>query len=122
LPHNAINGLRPLRAPSRWPRYHNDAWREGIKQESLHAALGITDFHAMVKEVVRLYADAIAVLAQRVPRPDVVLCCISKEIVDAAVEKKDRYGTVKPLKVSKKVQRLRERIQDDKESGQLSLF
>ena len=100
----------------------NETWRETIKPDSITAALAETDFRKMVQQIVQLYSEAIEILSQREPKPDVVLCCMPKEIIDAAVEKTNRFGEVKPLKVSKEVKRIREQAEKDRKSGQHSLF
>src|SRR5262249_27176045 len=57
---------------------YGDAWRESIKDSAVAEAVNTANFEKKVRAVVRLYVDAIAVLASRDPRPQVILCCIPK--------------------------------------------
>jgi len=58
-----------------------DTWRETIKATAIASALGIADFKKRIGAVVTLYTDAIGILADRDPKPHVILCCIPKEII-----------------------------------------
>lgn len=102
------------------------SWRATISMDDIHKALALADHHVCVQTLVDLYVEALSVFAQREPKPNVVLCCIPKEIVDGAVEKTNRFGESKPLKLSKEARALREKIrkekQADRKSGQLPLF
>jgi len=67
-----------------------DTWRESIRDADLRLALANTEFQDRVKQVVALYVRAVEVLAGREPRPDVVLCCISQEVIDQCTVQKKR--------------------------------
>lgn len=60
-----------------------DTWRETIKPDKFQAAIDSADnFYERVKRVVKLYIQAIEVLAEREPRPQVILCCIPQNVID----------------------------------------
>jgi hypothetical protein len=69
-------------APFQCDLVFGDTWRESIKDSELRNAISKPVFEDRVKEVVRLFAKAVEILAGREPRPDVVLCCISQEVID----------------------------------------
>src|SRR5262245_18813758 len=69
-----------------------DTWREAIKQSDFASALSAVNFYDRIKAVVRLYVDAIRVLSERDPRPNVVLCCIPQEVIDVCTVKTERGG------------------------------
>ena len=59
-----------------------DPWRESIKEAAFRAALAETAYEHRVKNVVRLYIDALQVLLNRDQQPNVVVCCIPQEVID----------------------------------------
>ncbi len=77
-----------------------DTWQETIKPAELTAALAIPDFYARVKRVVSIYIQAIETLAQREPRPQVILCCFPQEVIDACAVRRTKTGEEKRIKVS----------------------
>ncbi len=77
-----------------------DTWQETIKPGELNGALSIPDFYARVKRVVSLYIQAIETLAQRDPRPQVILCCFPQEVIDSCAVRRTRTGEEKRIKVS----------------------
>lgn len=100
----------------------SDAWREPIRHGDMIAALSESDYSMMLQRVVNLYLDAIGVLAAREPKPHVILCCIPKEIIEGAIERTDRFGAMRPRKVSKEVARIRQQFDAKKVGGQRLLF
>jgi len=96
----------------------SETWHETIRQGEIDAALAVVDFHERIKRVVRLYIQAIEILSQRDPRPEVVLCCIPQPIIDYCTVRRTKGGEEKRIKVS-----LRERdAARVKWASQLSLF
>ncbi len=94
-----------------------EAWREAIGQREIEDALGPENFYERVKRIVRLYVGAIQVLAERDPRPAVVLCCIPKEIID--------FCTVRRTKAGKEMRHFtssEKRARQDVAAGQGFLF
>lgn len=79
-------------APFRCQLLEGETWRESIKPADLTAALAVGDFYGRVKAVTRLYVAAIQVLAEREPRPSVILCCIPQEVIDICTVKTERDG------------------------------
>jgi hypothetical protein len=59
-----------------------DAWRETIRDTAFKVALAEKQYELRVKNVVRLYIDALQVLAERDQHPHVVLCCIPQDVID----------------------------------------
>ncbi len=78
-----------------------DTWREVLKTSDAQEALRPTNFYERVKRVVRLYLRGIEVLAQREPRPSVILCCIPQEVIDYCTVRITRSGEVKRLRISR---------------------
>lgn len=60
-----------------------DTWRESIKAIALSSALSTGEFEKRIREVVKLYTGAIEVLADRDPKPQVILCCIPKDVIES---------------------------------------
>jgi hypothetical protein len=78
-----------------------DTWRESFSADDLQIALEPTNFYERVKRVVGLYIKGIEVLAQRDPRPNVILCCIPQEVIDYCTVRVTMAGEVKRVKKSK---------------------
>jgi uncharacterized protein Usg len=95
-----------------------DTWVESLKATELRTALDITNFYERVKEVVTLYIKGIEILAQRDPRPDVILCCIPQEVIDYCTVHANIAKEIKRVKVSKAERRAKRVVS----SGQLFLF
>jgi hypothetical protein len=77
-----------------------DTWRECIKDNELQTVLGVANFYDRVKKVVSLYIKGIEVLAQRDPRPNVILCCIPQEVINYCTVRVTRSGMVKRIKTT----------------------
>lgn len=82
-------------APFQCEMVYGDAWRETIKDSSIKTAITEPDFYARVKNVVRLYSEALEIIAAREPQPQVVLCCIPQEVVDSCTVQKGRRARPK---------------------------
>lgn len=95
-----------------------DTWRESFKAGDLQTALDIVNFYERVRRVIDLYIRGIETLAQRDPKPGVILCCIPQEVIDYCTVRVTRAGEVKRVKISR-VERWVERAA---RSGQLLLF
>lgn len=65
-----------------------DTWREVIKTDALNSALSARDFSDRLRRVATVYVKGLEVLAQRDPRPHVVLLCIPLDVI--------RLCTVRP--------------------------
>jgi hypothetical protein len=78
-----------------------DTWRETIRPGALTAAVSEVIFYERVRQVVRLYVQAIEVLAGREPKPNVILCCMPQDVVDHCTTQTTRSGEVRRVKVSK---------------------
>lgn len=78
----------------------SDTWQETIRQGDIEAALALVDYHERVQRVVRLYVQAIEVLSERDPIPQVILCCIPQEIIDYCTVRRTKGGEEKRIKVS----------------------
>lgn len=61
-----------------------DTWHEAIRQSDLDQALSEHPLQMGIKRLVTHYMRAIRVLAERDPKPNVILCCIPQSVVDAA--------------------------------------
>ena len=95
-----------------------ETWREIIRHNEIVAAISEQDFSRRIKQVVNLYIRTIEVLSQREPKADVILCCMSQEIIDHCTEKVTQAGeTQKP-----KAKPANRKKQDSIGAGQLSLF
>lgn len=98
-----------------------ETWREPIKNEKLQEAIDISDnFCERLKRVIQLYTQAIEVLAEREPRPQVILCCIPQVIIDYCTVRVKKGGEVKRIKLTKSERRYQKAAQQG--SFQLSLF
>jgi hypothetical protein len=78
-----------------------DTWREAIPARDLENALGIPGFSQRIKKVVGLYLRAIETLAQREPRPGVVLCCIPQVVIDICTVRTGNLGEAKRIRLSR---------------------
>lgn len=74
-----------------------DAWRESIRESDIRSALATQDYPLRVKNVVRLYVQALEVLAARDQQPHVVLCCMPQEVIDNCTIE-DRHARAKRLR------------------------
>jgi len=90
-----------------------DAWREAIRESELKAAVSKPLFIDRVKAVVALYIEKIAVLAQREPKPHVILCCLPQMVVDACTREKA---------AERKLRRLQTKSFGKTSRSQLTLF
>jgi hypothetical protein len=94
-----------------------DAWRESIRDIDLRNALSSVDYAKRVKSIVSLYVRALEVLAARDQRPDVVLCCMSQEVIDRCTVE-DRISRAKRARDLRDTRRRKSGL----DSSQLSLF
>jgi hypothetical protein len=108
-----FNADHPFQCELLW----GDTWREAIRANELQAALDEPNFHERVKRVVGLYLKGIEVLAQRDPKPQVILCCIPQPVIDycTAVMK---YGEIRRVRIG----RAERRAEEAARRGQLFLW
>jgi hypothetical protein len=104
--------------PFRCQLTYGDTWRDCIKSDNIKDATGVPNFFDRIKKVTSLYLRSIETLAQRDPRPDVILCCLPQEVIDFCTVRKTRYGEGKRIKRTKS-EKLYQRIA---KTGQAFLF
>lgn len=95
-----------------------ETWRETIKKDKFQEAIDADNFCERLKRVIKLYIQAIEVLAEREPRPQVILCCIPQIVIDYCTERVKKGGEVKRVKFTKSERRSLKAVQQ----GQLPLF
>jgi hypothetical protein len=79
-----------------------DTWRECIKDSEIKEALADDEFQTRVKGIVRLYVRSLEVLANRDPKPNVVLCCIPDEVISACTVPRRRPARRRRMRGSKR--------------------
>lgn len=77
-----------------------DTWRESLRDKDIADILLIPSFEERIKRLVNLYAGAVEVLANRDPKPNVILCCIPQDVIDYCTVKRTRSGEVKRVKIT----------------------
>jgi hypothetical protein len=92
----------------------NDAWTYTLTEENIDERLLIKEPYKRFEEIVGLYENAFKVVSNRNNKPDVILCCLSEEII------KSCWSVTKIL--SKIEKRLIESIKKQNDNRQLSLF
>jgi hypothetical protein len=85
------------------------AWEETIAEKTLRLALGTDDYFQRLGAVMALFRDGVRNLAERQPRPDVVVCVIPKEVLEFCTVQPILEGGVRRLRLTKgeKVHRAR---------------
>src|SRR5262249_48733805 len=68
-----------------------ESLREAIKDQAFKLALVEKDFPRRLKNVIRLYIQAMQVLKGRDPKPTVILCCIPQEVIDTCTVQEHRF-------------------------------
>lgn len=86
--------------------------REIIKDQTIKMALIEKDYAKRLKNVVRLYIQALEVLAGRDPKPQVVLCCIPEDVIETCTVQERRF----------RLRRVRRPTPPAKASAQYALF
>ncbi len=94
-----------------------DTWRESIRDSEIKSALSDSDYAQRVKNVVRLYARALEVLAARDPQPGVILCCMPQEVIDSCTVE-DRRARTRRLRDKRDKNKKKAKV----DSSQFSLF
>lgn len=92
----------------------DETWRECYRDEEMVEALS-GPFDERVKKTADLYIRCIETLSQRDPAPDVIICCIPKQVIEKCVYVKYKGGGIRPKKPPRII---REMIR----KGQTSLF
>lgn len=98
-------------------RYGN-TWRESVSPRDITTALEESEDEVRIKRVVDLYVRKIEVLAERDPKPDVILCCIPQDVLDRCMVSVARANKSRRKRLVSHEQRIRETHQVD----QLLLF
>jgi hypothetical protein len=104
------SGIEPLQNPF-FPGFNRDhpfqcellfgdPWRQPVKNTDMDAALREPNFYERIRQIIRLYIEAIEILAGRDPKPNVILCCIPKEVIDLCTVVTRQSGEVKRRRVS----------------------
>jgi len=92
----------------------NDAWVKVLDEKKVSESLEIKDSYERFEKIVNLYDEAFKVVSNRNNKPDVILCCLSEEII------KKCWSVTKYLtKIEKK---LITDFKKQKDNIQLSLF
>ena len=99
-----------------------DTWNEVIRQLDLDRAIREQSIPISIKRIVSYYVQAIRILSERDPKPNVILCCIPQSIIDlisrsASGEVDKRVG-----RLTRAPRRTKEQKVQDAYSGQLDLF
>jgi hypothetical protein len=79
---------------------YGDTWREAFRDSDLRTALNETNFFERIRKVATLYIKAVEVLAQREPKPHVILCCITQEIIDYCTMV-TKYGQITRVRIGR---------------------
>lgn len=97
---------------------YGDTWCETIDRSELDSAVKAPALRERIRRVINLYVDGIKTLSERDPRPDVILCCFSQDVVDHCAVYRTQAGIEKRFKISKLERELARLAQ----IGQMTLF
>lgn len=91
----------------------SEQFNEIITTREITDALNEQTFEQMVTNTVNLFLEKIENISERVPKPDVVLCALSQDIVDNCSVKRTKSGEIKKPKTkqSELIETLKEHIQ-----------
>ncbi len=92
----------------------NDAWTGTIENRIVEEKLAIRDAYLRFQEIIDLYDNQFKIIANRSNKPDLILCCLSDEIIKAC------WSVTKVL--SKVERKLISELKAQNESKQLMLF
>ncbi len=95
--------------PFRCELIFGDTWREYIRNEQIERAIKIENFYSKIDQIIKIYLEAIAILSQRDPKPNVILCCIPQNVIDHCT-KKMTGGEHKRIRISKSESRALEAV------------
>ncbi len=94
------------------------AWEETIADKALRLALGNGDYYQRLGAVMVLFRDGVRNLAERQPRPDVVVCVIPNDVLELCTVQPTSEGGVRRLRLTKGERAHRARL----DAGQQTLF
>lgn len=92
----------------------NDAWIRILDEKAVADKLSIKDPYLRFEEILKLYDEAFKIVANRANKPDIILCCLTDEII------KGCWSVTRYL--SKVEKKLIVDLKRQKEVRQLSLF
>lgn len=109
-------------APFQCELMYADSWSESIKESNMKQALGIPNFFERIDKIIELYTESIQIIAQRDPRPNVILCCFPQEVIELCTVKQNQVGEIKRIKLSKTEKLQKQIAAKAKRMGQFTLF
>jgi hypothetical protein len=92
-------------------------WKEIIPEERIKEVIYIPQFGERVRQAVKLFTDRLKNLAEREPRPQVVICALPQDIVDYCATKRGGRERLTP-----KERQLKRIIDYHRRVGQQTLF
>lgn len=92
-------------------------WEEPLAVRRLREVLGIGNFYERVAAVTGIFAEGVRNLAERSPRPDVIVCAIPQEVLDVCALE-ESYGEVRRRKLASWEKEAKKKM----EHGQLSFL
>jgi hypothetical protein len=98
-----------------------DTWNEAIKQLDLDRAIREQSVPISIKRIVTHYVQAIRILSERDPKPNVILCCIPQSIIDLISRSANKEVARQVRRFTRAPRRAKERTEDP-HAGQLDLF
>lgn len=72
-----------------------ETWRAEILDEQPAPALAHVNFYDRIRAVVALYRERVATVAGRLPKPDMILCCIPQRVIDECTVSSLRAGEMR---------------------------
>ena len=95
-----------------------NTWREAVSSRDITAALEEPEAEVRIKHIVDLYVRKLEVLAERDPKPDVILCCIPQDVLDQCMVPVSRTNKSRRKRLVSHERRMR----DTRQFEQLRLF
>lgn len=89
----------------------SDSWVRFLDDKLIEEKLSINDSYSRFEEIVKLYDESFKIISKRSNKPDVIICCLTEEIIKSCWSV-TRYLTkvekrlIKSLKAQKGVQQL----------------
>ncbi|MEM0117216.1 MAG: hypothetical protein QXV32_02110 [Conexivisphaerales archaeon] len=93
-------------------------WEETIPERDIDSTVRISSFGERVRMAVKLFTDKLRNFSEREPRPQVVICALPKEIVDACGTQRGGQGRVR---LSPAERKLKKEIERNRIVGQQTL-
>ncbi len=98
----------------------NTQFNEMVPNLEIERIKDLTDFESRVERGVKLFSDALTNVAERIPRPNMLICALPQTVVDYCVVKAKGLKRRKP-KMPKSQRELIDKIKRYKEVGQTFL-